>query len=225
MCENSHSAAEMPSAAAWPDEQDCRYAEALYQDQAQYRAERLQALTAALSGLCLRLLAAHQGWEVQQCLHLDHASVEIRACRRAGAVVAECRWAEDLRWQDTRRSKSPSCGRRSSASRAFRRSSATALTGRRSSWTGSPARWNRRFSRRRCSSLRVPPAQSSGTRSGRKCRKSKAGISPVPVFFLKRVCSACSAPCAPASGCAPAGRPPRGWRGCSRPARAGSCRR
>ena len=105
MCENSNSATEEPSEAdgqseaAWPNEQDCLYAGAVYHDQTQYRAERLQALTAPLSQLYLRLLATHRGWEIQQCLHLDHASIEIRAHCRAGAVVAECRRAEDLRWQ------------------------------------------------------------------------------------------------------------------------------
>lgn len=80
-------------------EQDRRRGEELRQWQAQERAERLQALSAPVSELARRLLMAHPDWEIQEQVHLDHASLEARALPEAEAVVVECRWAEDARWR------------------------------------------------------------------------------------------------------------------------------
>lgn len=80
-------------------EQDRRHGEELRQWQAQERAERLQALSAIVSELARRLLMAHADWEIQEQVHLDHASLEARALPEAEAVVVECRWAEDARWR------------------------------------------------------------------------------------------------------------------------------
>ena len=77
-----------------------RRGEELRQWQAQERAERLKVLSAILSELARRLLMAHPGWEVQEQVHLDHASLEARARPEAEAVVVDCRWAEDARWRD-----------------------------------------------------------------------------------------------------------------------------
>ncbi len=77
-----------------------RRGEELRQWQAQERAERLKALSAILSELARRLLMAHPDWEVQEQVHLDHASLEARARPEAEAVVVECRWLEDVLWQD-----------------------------------------------------------------------------------------------------------------------------
>ena len=80
-------------------EQDRRRGEEMRQWQAQERAERLQALSTPVSELARRLLMAHPDWEIQEQIHLDHASLEARARPEAEAVVVECRWAEDARWR------------------------------------------------------------------------------------------------------------------------------
>ena len=80
-------------------EQDRRRGEEMRQWQAQERAERLQALRTPVSELARRLLMAHPDWEIQEQVHLDHASLEARARPEAEAVVVECRWAEDARWR------------------------------------------------------------------------------------------------------------------------------
>jgi len=67
--------------------------------QTQERAKRLQALSAPVTELARRLLMAHPDWEIQEQVHLDHASLEARARPEAEAVVVECRWAEDARWR------------------------------------------------------------------------------------------------------------------------------
>ncbi len=71
----------------------------LRQWQMQERAERLKVLRVILSELAGRLLIMHPDWEIQEQIHLDHASLESRARPNAEAVVVECRWAEDARWQ------------------------------------------------------------------------------------------------------------------------------
>ena len=68
--------------------------------QVQKRAESLQALSSVLSELARRLLMIHCDWEIQEQIHLDHASLEARARPEAEAVVVECRWLEDARWRD-----------------------------------------------------------------------------------------------------------------------------
>ena len=77
-----------------------RRGEELRQWQAQERAERLKVLSAILSELARRLLMAHPGWEVQEQVHLDHASLEARGRPEAEAVVVDCRWAEDVIWPE-----------------------------------------------------------------------------------------------------------------------------
>ena len=67
--------------------------------QVQERTERFQVLIAILSDLAERLLMAHPDWEVQDQVHLEHSSLEARARPVAEAVVVECRWSEDARWQ------------------------------------------------------------------------------------------------------------------------------
>ena len=80
-------------------EQDRRRGEEMRQWQAQERAERLQAVSAPVSELARRLLMAHPDWEVQEQVHLDYASLEVRARPEAEAVVVQCRWAEDAKWR------------------------------------------------------------------------------------------------------------------------------
>ena len=81
-------------------EQDRLCGEDRRQWQAKERAKRLQALIAPLTELSRRLLMAHPEWEIQEQVHLDHASLEARARPEAEAVVVECRWLEDAQWQD-----------------------------------------------------------------------------------------------------------------------------
>ena len=81
-------------------EQDRRHGEELRQWQVQERAERLKALSSVLSELARRLLMIHCDWEIQEQIHLDHASLEARARPEAEAVVVDCRWAEDVIWPE-----------------------------------------------------------------------------------------------------------------------------
>jgi hypothetical protein len=67
--------------------------------QAQERAKRLQDLIAIVAEIGCCLLMAHPGWEIQEQVHLDHTSLEVRARPEAEMVVVECKWAEDLEWQ------------------------------------------------------------------------------------------------------------------------------
>ncbi len=80
-------------------EQERRRGEELRQWQAQERTQRLQSLSAPVAELARRLLMTHPNWEIQEQVHLDHASLEARAQPEAEAVVVECRWAEDARWR------------------------------------------------------------------------------------------------------------------------------
>jgi hypothetical protein len=77
-----------------------RRGEELRRWQVQEHTKLLHDLIVIVSEIACSLLMAHPDWEIQEQVHLDHTSLEVRSRTEAETVVVECRWAEDLEWQD-----------------------------------------------------------------------------------------------------------------------------
>ena len=76
-----------------------RLGEELRQWQVEARRAALQPLFAPILLLAQRLLAAHRNWEVQEQMHLDYLSLEVRVRPDAEPILIECRLSEDVQLQ------------------------------------------------------------------------------------------------------------------------------